>query len=625
MRASDRAGRTVLMALALAVAATPGMSTPAAAEDVPFTLLQLNDVYEILPLKKGGPKLLARAAALQGELRAENRRTYSFLVGDFLSPSPMMLAEDPPGKRLAGRQMVGVLEAMKLDFVTFGNHEFDLTRDEFYERLNETKFSWVSSNVSKPDGSPLHGIPRFRVFRVEGDHGAVVRVGLIGLTIDKNKVDYVRYGDPIAAARAQVAALRGACDVLIALTHLERDQDQKLAAAIPEIDLILGGHEHEYSYDGPNALRHAPIAKADSNARTAFIHRLNYDTQTGVLRIGSELKSLGDDQVQEDKATSAAIDKWSKISFDGLGKKLKSDNPPLYEQLRTRPGLVTAEGVDFTAELVQLPERLEGREKYIGFGSTNLTKLLTGLMFAQLPDGPEPGLALLNTGSIRIDDVLGPGMIRLYDLYRVLPYNVAIFTVRMKGGSINQLLKIARSLEMQGQGTYFQTWNVESGKAPGTWTVDGEVIEDARTYRVAINDYLVLGKSSRFSSIIKKRKVAELASLSLKKNDELELIGPTKPEEPTDLLSILVKALTKPGDYQKVFEKIGPAPKDEDSGGQWPKGKTVRLEIQCGMTPSDDGYPERAATATRHHAAAAVDLPRAPAPPAPAVGPTSNP
>ena len=47
---------------------------------------------------------------------------------------------------------------------------------------------------------------------------------------------------------------------------------------MPEIDLILGGHEHEALYVAPDASRHAPISKADSNVRSVYIHRLSYDT-----------------------------------------------------------------------------------------------------------------------------------------------------------------------------------------------------------------------------------------------------------------------------------------------------------------------------------------------------------
>jgi 5'-nucleotidase len=245
-----------------------GLASAVVAEEVPFTILHFNDVYEIVPLSKDGPRLLARLAALRADLKTENPRTYSVLAGDCFSPSPMMEAKYQ-GKRLAGRQLVAVLEAMKLDeagnpfFVTFGNHEFDLKRDEFPGVLAAARFRWFSSNVSKPDGTPFHGVPRSRILTVEGDRGARVRVGFIGLTVDSTKKDYVRYTDPFAATRVQLAALRGEFDVLIALTHLERVDDQRLAAAFPEIDLILGGHDHMHS-----STRRTVIAMRRSPRRT---------------------------------------------------------------------------------------------------------------------------------------------------------------------------------------------------------------------------------------------------------------------------------------------------------------------------------------------------------------------
>jgi len=39
--------------------------------------------------------------------------------------------------------------------------------------------------------------------------------------------------------------LRGQVDAIVALTHLILGQDVDLVAAVPEIDLVLGGHEHE--------------------------------------------------------------------------------------------------------------------------------------------------------------------------------------------------------------------------------------------------------------------------------------------------------------------------------------------------------------------------------------------
>jgi 5'-nucleotidase len=78
-----------------------------------------------------------------------------------------------------------------------------------------------------------------------------VRVAVMGLTVpmfthkmwSQALCDYL-YESPLQTARALAAELRPQCDLLIALTHIGLREDEALAAAVPEIDLIVGGHTH---------------------------------------------------------------------------------------------------------------------------------------------------------------------------------------------------------------------------------------------------------------------------------------------------------------------------------------------------------------------------------------------
>jgi 2',3'-cyclic-nucleotide 2'-phosphodiesterase (5'-nucleotidase family) len=36
------------------------------------------------------------------------------------------------------------------------------------------------------------------------------------------------------------------CDVVIALTHMRAPNDEHLARSVAEIDVVLGGHDHDY-------------------------------------------------------------------------------------------------------------------------------------------------------------------------------------------------------------------------------------------------------------------------------------------------------------------------------------------------------------------------------------------
>jgi 5'-nucleotidase len=131
---------------------------------VHLTLLHINDVYEITPVEGGRVGGLARVATLLRTLRRANPNTRMLLGGDFLSPSALGTAR-VEGNRLAGRQMVAVLNAAGLSLATLGNHEFDLSDAELSRRIGESRFAYVSSNVTDSLGGPLFGIPGHVILR----------------------------------------------------------------------------------------------------------------------------------------------------------------------------------------------------------------------------------------------------------------------------------------------------------------------------------------------------------------------------------------------------------------------------------------------------------------------------
>ena len=133
--------------------AIPGLS---AGPVVKVTLLHLNDVYEIDPVSGGAQGGLARVATLKKQLLKKNPNTYAILAGDLFSPSALGTAPYKTG-HLDGRQMVATLNQLGLDYITFGNHEFDLNKDSFYARLNESRSTWISSNVFDESGGTISG------------------------------------------------------------------------------------------------------------------------------------------------------------------------------------------------------------------------------------------------------------------------------------------------------------------------------------------------------------------------------------------------------------------------------------------------------------------------------------
>jgi 5'-nucleotidase / UDP-sugar diphosphatase len=484
------------------------LATPAFAEKVNITLLHMNDVYEISPVEGGTRGGLARVATLRKQLLAKNPRTYTLIAGDFLSPSAIGTAA-VNGQRLAGKQMIASLNAMGLDYATFGNHEFDINAQQLNDRLKESKFQWFSSNVTT---KAFPGVPPNRIINVKSDGGKTVRVGLIGLTIDSNPASYVQYTDPITAAKKQVAALKDKVDIIIALTHLSIAQDRDLIRSVPEINMVLGGHEHEniQQWRGRNFV---PIFKADANARTVYIHNLVYDTdKPKSLEITSNLQLITD-AIPDDPETATVVEKWVDIAFKA------------FEEM----GFYPREKIATTTIY------LDGLEESVRNRSTNLTEIIAQGMLQEVPTAD---LAIFNSGSIRIDDTIPPGIIIQYDVLRILPFGGKVLEVEMTGELLKQVLN--QGERNRGTGGYLQTANITQDSS-GNWLINRDNLDANRIYKVVINDFLLSGQeqglgfltrgNQGIKSIVEKRDIrdttiSQFQTLSATSNREIPVKMP---------------------------------------------------------------------------------------------------
>ncbi len=440
-------------------ASAPPSPAPSAVE---LTLLQINDVYEITAVE--GVRRLTRVATLRDQLLAENPNTWTIVAGDLLSPSALGTAKVEDG-RLAGRQMVAVLNELGVDFATFGNHEFDLEEGELVARLAESRFRWLSSNVRRAASGPFDGVEQEVLVEVRaaggGPDAPSARVALVGVTMTLTPADYVAIEDPLIALDRAVAAVRDRADLVIAVTHLPLEDDVRAAESVAGVGLFLGGHEHEnyQLWRGPDF---RPVFKADANARSVYVHRLSWEPAGGRLSIDSELVPITD-EIPEHPEIAAVVDHWVELGFDAFRRQ----------------------GFDPAAAVVVSPVALDGRESQVRTRPTPLAKLIAEAMRAEA--GAE--VALLNTGSIRIDDVLQPGPVTQYDVIRILPFGGPVLSAEISGRLLVRALE--QGEQSAGTGAYLQPAGV--ARVDGAWQVGEEPLDPERRYRLAISDYVAGG------------------------------------------------------------------------------------------------------------------------------------
>jgi len=446
-------------------------------QKIDFTFLQLNDVYEIAPIQGGEYGGMARVETVHKELLAENKNTMLFMAGDFLNPS-LIGTVKVDGERVRGKQMVEVMNAMNFDLVAFGNHEFDIPLEDLQKRLNESNFPWISANVklkTKEAAIPFYKeinghkehVGETFIKELSDEDGTKIKVGFISVCIPSNPKDFVEYGNMFVKARASYAAIKDSVDVVFGLTHVKINNDKRIAGLIPDLPLIMGGHEHTNSYDTIGNVR---IAKADANAKTVYVHRISYDKKTNKTSIKSELKEINA-TIKSDKNIAEIVNNWQTI----LTAKIK--------EVIANPAEVIFEA--------KIP--LDGRDTPIRSTQTNLGVLITKAMSFGYKD--EVDCALVNGGSIRIDDQLS-GHITAVDIFRVLPYGGAVLKVEIKGRLLKRVLDYG--VLAAGNGAYLQRYNAE--KVGEKWMIKNLELDINKTYTVAFSDYLLKGFDIPFLS-----------------------------------------------------------------------------------------------------------------------------
>lgn len=224
-----------------------------AQNDKQIVILHSNDTHScIYPLNvnladtalagRGG--YLRRAAFVE-----QQRKQYPNLLlidsGDFSQGSPYYTLNK-------GEVEVRLMNIMRYDAATIGNHEFDFGLENMARIFRMANFPILCSNYDFT-GTPVEGtVKPWTIIKRDG-----VKIGLFALDpkliglVDTAKCQGVKYLDPVAKANEMAALLKAKkCDLVICVSHLGWDKvdmnDQIMIAGSRGIDLVLGGHSHTY-------------------------------------------------------------------------------------------------------------------------------------------------------------------------------------------------------------------------------------------------------------------------------------------------------------------------------------------------------------------------------------------
>lgn len=236
------------------LACAPKATVPEPAGPHALTVLHTNDIHahfepEPADWLEGRPAI-GGFVRLEQEVRsvrdARGRaQTLTLDGGDQLTGTPITEIDEDGS---FGGAMHSLFDRVGFDAWVVGNHEFDKGIDNLTRYVQNHPILPLSSNLLAA-GSTKPLLPQqelSHVFKVAG-----MRVGVIGVTTDRlaglmNKRDFASLTllPEAQAVQAEVNRLDPATDLIVVLSHIGVDNDQRLANDVTGIDLIVGAHSH---------------------------------------------------------------------------------------------------------------------------------------------------------------------------------------------------------------------------------------------------------------------------------------------------------------------------------------------------------------------------------------------
>lgn len=175
----------------------------------------------------------APEAGILGLWRGQGTPVLLLDSGDLLAP-PGILASEVGEARERAAVVLDILAQMGLVAAVPGEGDLALGPALLRDLAAREGVLLLAANVTDPAGNAL--LPGSTVVQVGG-----VDVGIVGLFSPSLCPPGLRASDPAAAARAELARM-GRVELRVVLAHEPEEEDQPLAEALPEADVLIGGH-----------------------------------------------------------------------------------------------------------------------------------------------------------------------------------------------------------------------------------------------------------------------------------------------------------------------------------------------------------------------------------------------
>lgn len=378
-------------------------------------------------------------------------------AGDVMTGNPIT---DREYKGAEGGILFEMMNLIKYDAWTIGNHEFDISQENLKALIRIARFPALSANLVNDKGEfPFNN----REYIIVNKGG--LRIGMFGLILQSlagmvlpDNVKGIRVLSPVETAQKVIDKMSAETDLIIALTHQGADNDSVLAANVRGLDIIVGGHSHT-RLTKPKVVNDVVIVQAGRYCEN--LGELEVTVENGkITKFNGKLIQLWPGENRPATQLSTLV--------DSMQREIENEYNEVIAHL----------AVDWT--------RLRG--------DSNIGQFIADAQReAALAD-----VAFMNVSGIRSNVSAGP--LTKQTLFQVLPFRNMLTTFQLSGKQLKKVVLHSMKVE---ESLVFSGIEATLRKLPnGTFElasirIGGKPVDDERMYSCAMSDFMV-GQAKKY-------------------------------------------------------------------------------------------------------------------------------
>lgn len=465
--------KNIHIRLLLLLLALFALSLPAAALDIPVTILHTNDNHShIMPFdsKQHGADVggIGRRAELVRRIKTTQPFALALDAGDLFQGTPFYIV-------FKGEADHKLAVAAGIDATTVGNHELDNGIDNLKKQVAASGIRMLCCNVFYRDTGRLV-FPAYHVFVRNG-----VKIAVIGSIGDEAWKDADRkYCEPMkcteqtATVRQTARRIRPYVDLIVVLSHAGVEFDEKMAAEVAEIDVVVGGHTHEELFEPRLILNNPGIGSCNNGLDgTIVVQAGEHGIYLGLLHL--ILNETG--QITKYKG------KLEKITSE---YEPTTDNPLMqmvnYYHDRLEASMKVVAG--YTSLELSLP-KAKKKTHILPMGTFTAQSML---------EASKSDICLVNSGAIR--SAIDAGDITVGEIYQALPYDNTVVTFLMPGTAVQAMFDHICANYDDLDGYQFAGFTADLDLNTGcarNLVIGDRPLESKKIYRVSTSSFIANG------------------------------------------------------------------------------------------------------------------------------------